>query len=125
MKRLTDERGLAAVYDSVGKNTFEQSLACLKPRAMLVLYGSAGGDVPPSDLIRLATLGSLYVTRPILRDYTLTREELVMRATEVFHAVATGKLQLRIENTYPLGGAAQAHWDLASRVTTGKSLLIP
>ena len=125
VKRLTDERGLAAVYDSVGKNTFERSLACLKPRGMLVLYGSAGGDVPPLDLIRLATVGSLYVTRPILRDYTLTREELVMRATEVFHAVATGKLQLRIENTYPLGEAAQAHWDLASRVTTGKSLLIP
>jgi NADPH2:quinone reductase len=109
VKRLTDERGLAAVYDSVGKNTFEQSLACLKPRGMLVLYGSAGGDVPPLDLIRLAALGSLYVTRPILRDYTLTREELVMRATEVFRAVATGKLQLRIENTYPLGEAAQAH----------------
>ena len=125
VKRLTDERGLAAVYDSVGKNTFEQSLACLKPRGMLVLYGSAGGDVPPLDLIRLATLGSLYVIRPILRDYTLTREELVMRATEVFHAVATGKLQLRIENTYPLGEAAQAHWDLASRVTRGKLLLIP
>ena len=113
------------MYDSVGKNTFEQSLTCLKPRGTLVLYGSAGGDVPPFDLTRLATLGSLYVTRPILRDYTLTREELVMRATEVFHAVATGKLQLRIENTYPLGEAAQAHWDLASRVTTGKLLLIP
>jgi len=125
VKLLTDERGLAAVYDSVGKNTFEQSLTCLKPRGTLVLYGSAGGDVPPFDLMRLATLGSLYVTRPILRDYTLTREELVMRATEVFHAVATGKLQLRIENTYPLGEAAQAHWDLASRVTTGKLLLIP
>src|SRR5258706_726486 len=125
VKRLTHERGLAAVYDSVGKNTFEQSLACLKPRGMLVLYGSAGGDVPPLDLIRLATLGSLYVTRPILRDYTLTREELVMRATEVFHAVATEKLHLRIENTYPLGEAAQAHWDLASPVTTGKLLLIP
>jgi NADPH2:quinone reductase len=125
VKRLTDERGLAAVYDPVGKSTFEQSLTCLKPRGTLVLYGSAGGDVPPFDLIRLATLGSLYVTRPILRDYTLTREELVMRATEVFHAVVTGKLHLRIENTYPLGEAAQAHWDLASRVTRGKLLLIP
>ena len=125
VKRLSDGGGLAAVYDSVGKSTFEQSLTCLKPRGTLVLYGSAGGDVPPLDLIRLATLGSLYVTRPILKDYTLTREELVMRATEVFHAVATGKLQLRIENTYPLGEAARAHWDLASRVTTGKLLLVP
>jgi NADPH:quinone reductase len=125
VKRLSDGGGLAAVYDSVGKSTFEQSLTCLKPRGILVLYGSAGGDVPPLDLIRLATLGSLYVTRPILKDYTLTREELLMRATEVFHAVATGKLQLRIENTYPLGEAARAHWDLASRVTTGKLLLVP
>jgi NADPH2:quinone reductase len=125
VKRLTDERGLAAVYDSVGKTTFEQSLTCLKPRGTLVLYGSAGGDVPPLDLIRLATLGSLYVTRPILRDYTLTRAELVTRATEVFNAVVTGKLQLPIVNKYPLGEAAQAHWDLASRVTTGKLLLIP
>jgi len=125
VKRLSHGGGLAAVYDSVGKSTFEQSLTCLKPRGTLVLYGSAGGDVPPLDLIRLATLGSLYVTRPILKDYTLTREELLMRATEVFHAVATGKLQLRIENTYPLGEAARAHWDLASRVTTGKLLLVP
>jgi NADPH:quinone reductase-like Zn-dependent oxidoreductase len=90
------------VYDSVGKGTFEQSLACLKPRGTLVLYGSAGGDVPPLDLIRLATLGSLYVTRPILRDYTLAREELVMRATEGFHTVATRKLHFRIEKTYSL-----------------------
>jgi NADPH2:quinone reductase len=125
VKRLSDGGGLAAVYDSVGKSTFEQSLTCLKPRGTLVLYGSAGGDVPPLDLIRLATLGSLYVTRPILKDYTLTREELLMRATEVFHAVATRRLQLRIENTYPLGEATRAHWDLASRVTTGKLLLVP
>src|SRR5712671_1272905 len=125
VKRLTEGRGLAAVYDSIGKSTFEQSLTCLKPRGTLVLYGSAGGDVPPLDLIRLATLGSLYVTRPILRDYTLTRAELVTRATEVFNAVVTGKLQLPIVNKYPLGEAAQAHWDLASRVTTGKLLLIP
>jgi NADPH2:quinone reductase len=125
VKRLTDGRGLATVYNSVGKDTFEQSLTCLRPRGTLVLYGSAGGDVPPFDLIRLASLGSLYVTRPVLRDYTLTREELVMRATEVFQAVAVGTLQLRIEHTYPLGEAAQAHGDLASRVTTGKLLLIP
>ncbi len=125
VKRLADGRGLATVYDSVGKSTFEQSLTCLRPRGTLVLYGSAGGDVPPFDLIRLASLGSLYVTRPVLRDYTLAREELVMRATEVFQAVAVGTLQLRIEDTYPLGEAAQAHRDLASRITTGKVLLIP
>ena len=84
MKRLSDGGGLAAVYDSVGKSTFEQSLTCLKPRGTLVLYGSAGGDVPPLDLIRLATLGSLYVTRPILKDYTLTREELVCEPQKFF-----------------------------------------
>jgi NADPH2:quinone reductase len=125
VKRLTDGRGLATVYDSVGEGTFEQSLTCLRPRGTLVLYGSAGGDIPPFDLIRLASLGSLYVTRPVLRDYTLTREELVMRATEVFHTVAAGKLRLRMERAYSLGEAAQAHRDLESRKTAGKLLLLP
>jgi NADPH2:quinone reductase len=77
VKRLTESRGLAAVYDSVGKATFEQSLACLKPRGTFVLYGSASGEVPAFDLIRLAPLGSLYVTRPILKHYTLSRNELI------------------------------------------------
>jgi NADPH2:quinone reductase len=73
VKRLTEGRGLAAVYDSIGKSTVEQSLTCLKARGTLVLYGSASGDAPPLDLMKLASLGSLYVTRPILRDYTLTQ----------------------------------------------------
>jgi NADPH:quinone reductase len=125
VKRLTEGRGLAAVYDSIGKSTFEQSLTCLKARGTLVLYGSASGDVPPLDLMKLASLGSLYVTRPILRDYTLTRDELVDRATEVFRAVVSGTLKLRMERTYALGEAAQAHRDLESRQTTGKLLLLP
>ncbi len=123
VKRLTHR--LAAVYDSIGKNTFEQSLTCLQARGTLVLYGSASGDVPPLDLMKLASLGSLYVTRPILRDYTLTRAELLDRAAEVFQAVVSGTLKLRMERTYSLGEAAQAHRDLESRKTTGKLLLLP
>jgi len=123
VKRLTHR--LAAVYDSIGKNTFEQSLTCLKARGTLVLYGSASGDVPPLDLMKLASLGSLYITRPILRDYTLTRTELLDRAKEVFQAVVSGALKLRMERTYSLGQAAQAHRDLESRKTTGKLLLLP
>jgi NADPH2:quinone reductase len=125
VKRLTDGRGLAAVYDSIGKSTFEWSLTCLKPRGTLVLYGSASGDVPPLDLMKLASLGSLYVTRPVLRDYTLTRNELVDRATEVFQALVSGVLTLRIERTYSLSEASQAHCDLESRKTAGKLLLLP
>ena len=123
VKRLTHR--LAAVYDSIGKNTFEQSLTCLKARGTLVLYGSASGDVPPLDLMKLASLGSLYITRPILRDYTLTRTELLDRAKEVFQAVVSGALKLRMERTSSLGQAAQAHRDLESRKTTGKLLLLP
>ena len=96
VKRLTENRGLAAVYDSVGKATFEQSLGCLKPRGTFVLYGSASGEVPAFDLIRLAPLGSLYVTRPILKHSTLHRNELMQRAMSVFDAVASGTLRLRI-----------------------------
>jgi NADPH:quinone reductase len=124
-KRLTDGRGLAAVYDSVGKSTFEGSLACLKPRGTLVLYGSASGEVPAFDLIRLAPLGSLYVTRPILKHYTLTRHELLQRAKSVFESIAAGTLKLRIERVYLLNEATQAHRDLEERSTTGKLLLIP
>jgi NADPH2:quinone reductase len=125
VERLTEGRGLAAVYDSIGKSTAERSLTCLKARGTLVLYGSASGDVPPLDLMKLASLGSLYVTRPILRDYTLTQNELVDRATEVFQAVVSGALKLRIERTYSLSEAAQAHCDLESRKTAGKLLLLP
>jgi len=125
VKRLTQGRGLAAVYDSIGKSTVARSLTCLKARGTLVLYGSASGDVPPLDLMKLASLGSLYVTRPILRDYTLTRTELVDRATQVFQAVVSGALKLRIERPYSLSEAAQAHRDLESRKTAGKLLLLP
>jgi NADPH2:quinone reductase len=125
VKRLTEGRGLPVVYDSVGKSTFEQSLTCLRPRGLMVLFGGASGAVPPFDLIRLSTMGSLYVTRPTLKDYIATREDLLARATEVMNGVADGSLKLRLEHTYPLAEAAQAHRDLEGRKTTGKLLLIP
>ena len=113
------------VYDSVGKTTFDGSLACLRPRGMLVLFGGSSGAVPPFDLIRLSTMGSLYVTRPTLKNYTATREELEQRAGDVLRWVADETLKLRLEHTYPLADAAQAHRDLEARKTTGKVLLIP
>jgi len=125
VKTLTEGRGLVAVYDSVGKSTFEQSLQCLRPRGIVVLFGGASGAVPPFDLIRLSTMGSLYVTRPTLKDYTVSRSDLEVRAKDVFDGVASGTLKLRLEHIYPLPDAAQAHRDLESRKTTGKLLLIP
>ena len=125
VKRLTAGRGLPVVYDSVGKSTFEQSLTCLKPRGLMVLFGGASGAVPPFDLIRLSTIGSLYVTRPTLKDYIVTRADLMARADDVLSGVAAGKLKLRVDHTYPLAGVARAHTELESRKTTGKLLLIP
>jgi NADPH:quinone reductase len=125
IKTLTQGKGLPVVYDSVGKSTFEQSLQCLQPRGLLVLFGGASGAVPPFDLIRLSTMGSLYITRPTLKNYVATRADLEARAKDVFDAVANGTLKLRLQHTYPLADAAHAHRDLESRKTTGKLLLIP
>jgi len=125
VRELTGGRGLPVVYDSVGKTTFDGSLACLRPRGMLVLFGGSSGAVPPFDLIRLSTRGSLYITRPTLKDYTATREELEQRAGDVLRWVADGTLKLRLEHTYPLADAAQAHRDLEARKIAGKVLLIP
>lgn len=124
VKRLAPS-GLHAVYDSVGKSTFEKSLSVLRRRGMLVLFGASSGAVPPFDLIRLSQMGSLYVTRPTLKDYTATRSELEQRAGDIFRAVAKGELMLRVEHVYPLADAAHAHRDLEARKTTGKLLLIP
>lgn len=124
-KRLTNGRGVDVVYDSVGKTTFEKSLNCLRPRGLLALFGASSGAVPPFDLIQLSTRGSLFVTRPTLKDYIATRAELEERAGAVFNWVLQGKLKVRSEHTYPLAQAAQAQIDLASRKTTGKLLLLP
>jgi NADPH2:quinone reductase len=125
VREFTSGAGVPVVYDSVGKTTFDGSLACLRPRGILVLYGGSSGAVPPFDLIQLSTRGSLYITRPTLKDYTASREELEQRAGDVLGWVADGSLKLRLEHSYPLADAAQGHRDLEGRKTTGKVLLIP
>jgi NADPH2:quinone reductase len=125
VREFTGGAGVPVVYDSVGKTTFDGSLACLQPRGLLALFGGSSGAVPPFDLIKLSTMGSLYVTRPTLKSYIATRAELEHRAGDILRWIAEGKLHLRLEHTYPLADAAQAHIDLASRKTTGKVLLIP
>jgi NADPH2:quinone reductase len=125
VKKRMSGSGLAAVYDSVGKTTFEKSLSVLRPRGVCALFGASSGPVPPFDLIRLSALGSLYVTRPTLKDYTLGREELESRATSVLNDVASGALKLRIAHVYQLADAQSAHRDLEGRKTTGKLLLLP
>jgi NADPH2:quinone reductase len=123
VQRLTAGRGLAVIYDAVGKATFDKSLLSLKSRGALVLYGSSSGPVPPFDPERLAKR-ALYLTRPLLGAYTVTRSELLTRATDILNAIINGSLRVRVERTYPLAEAAQAHRDLESRKTTGKLLLI-
>jgi NADPH2:quinone reductase len=123
--RLTGGAGVDVVYDSVGQATFDGSLKCLRPRGLMVLYGGASGPVPPFELQRLSAGGSLFITRPTLGSYVLTRAELLGRAGAVLTAVQRHELVLRIEDALPLAEAAQAHTRLASRQTTGKLLLIP
>jgi NADPH2:quinone reductase len=125
VRRLTGGRGVDVVYDSVGRTTFEGSLASLRPRGLLVLYGQSSGPVLPFDLRRLNDLGSLFVTRPSLAHYTATREELELRAGAVLRDVASGRLRVRVGARWPLAEAAAAHRALESRATTGKVLLVP
>lgn len=125
VKRLTDGHGVNVVYDSVGKTTFEKSLNVLAPRGYLVLFGQSGGPVFPVDPAILGVKGSLFLTRTTLGHYTATREELLQRAGDVLGWVASGQLKLRIEQTFPLGEAAEAHRRLEGRQTTGKVLLLP
>jgi NADPH2:quinone reductase len=125
VQRLTAGRGVAVVYDSVGRDTFERSLDCAALRGMVVLFGQASGRVPPFDPQVLNTKGGLFLTRPSLNHYTHTREELLARASDVLGGVADGTLRLRIDRTFPLDGAADAHRYLESRQATGKLLLIP
>jgi len=113
------------VYDGVGKDTFDQSLASLKPRGMLALFGASSGPVPPVDPQRLNAAGSVYLTRPSTGAYLLDRAEFEWRAADLFGALADGTLNVRIGGRYKLEEAAQAHTDLQSRRTTGKLLLLP
>jgi len=121
----TEDVGAHVVYDGVGKDTFDDSLAALRPRGLMVLYGAASGQVPPVDPQRLNSGGSLYLTRPKMADYTADPEELRWRAGEVFDWITKDELEVRIGGTYPLAEAARAQDDLASRRTTGKLLLLP
>jgi NADPH2:quinone reductase len=124
-KRLTGGKGVDVVYDSVGKTTFEKGLNVLRPRGMMALFGGSSGAVPPFDPLTLTQKGSLYLTRPSIGHYIITRQELQQRAVAVFGMIRAGKLKLRIEHIYPLQQGAQAHRDLEGRKTTGKLLLIP
>jgi len=123
--RVTDGCGADVVYDGVGKDTFDASLAALRPRGLLALFGGSSGQVPPVDPQRLNSGGSLFLTRPTLADYTADRAELLWRAGDVLDAVARGELNVRIGLEYSLAHAPQAHEDLAARRTTGKLILIP
>lgn len=124
-KRLTEGRGVDVVYDSVGKDTFDKSLNCLRPRGYMVLFGQSSGPVPPIDPQILNPKGSLFLTRPSLGHYLLTREEMLRRASDLFRWVSQGELHVMIDRTYPLAEAAEAHRALDGRLTQGKVLLIP
>lgn len=125
VRDLTDGVGVQVVYDGVGKDTFDGSLASLRPRGFLVLFGAASGAVPPVDPQRLNAGGSLSLTRPKLADFLANPQERRWRSSEVFGAAADGSLKVRIGATYPLAEARRAHEDLEGRRTTGKVLLVP
>ena len=124
-RRLTDGIGVDVAYDSVGKSTWEKSMNCLRPRGYLVLFGNASGAVPAIDPMLLSQKGSLYLTRPTLVSYTLTRDELLGRANDILTWVDSGKLNVRIDRVVPLADAADAHRALESRATKGKVLIQP
>jgi NADPH2:quinone reductase len=125
VRELTGGRGVDVVYDGVGKTTFDASLASLAVRGTLVLLGGASGQVPPFDLQRLNSGGSLAISRPSIAHFLLTEEERAWRAGELFGAILDGSLDVRIGATYPLAEAADAHRALEGRLTTGKVLLVP
>lgn len=125
VREITQGEGVAVVYDSIGKDTFMDSLACLRPMGMMVLFGSASGPVPPFDLQLLARMGSLFVTRPTLFTYTAKRQDLLQSATELFDVVRSGKVKIEVNQSFPLKDAAQAHRALEARQTTASTILLP
>jgi NADPH:quinone reductase len=125
VRRVTDGRGADVVFDGVGKDTFDASLSVLRPRGMMVLFGGSSGQVPPFQIQRLNSGGSLFLTRPTLANYVADRTELRWRASDIFTWIAKGELSVRIGAEYPLADAARAHEDLAARRTTGKLILVP
>jgi NADPH2:quinone reductase len=125
VNEITDGRRVRVVYDSVGRDTFEQSLDCLQPRGMLVSFGQSSGSVPPLDIGRLSAKGSLYLTRPTLMTYTSTREDLVRSAGALLDVVGSGAVRVEVNQQFALAEAAQAHRALEGRRTTGSSILLP
>ena len=125
VRAITGGKGVPAVYDSVGKSTFEGSLKSLAPRGVLVSFGEASGEPEPVAPRRLGTLGSIFLTHPSLPDYTATREQLFANASELFGMVRSGRIRISIERSYALEDAPQAHRDLEARRTTGSIVLIP
>lgn len=125
VKEITGGRGVKVVYDSIGKDTFERSLDCLRPFGLMASFGNASGPVPPFSLGVLGPKGSLYVTRATLFTHLATREGTQAMADELFEVVQRGAVKVRIDQRYPLAEVAQAHRDLESRKTTGSSVLTP
>ena len=125
VRELTDGAGVPAVYDSVGKDSFEDSLDCLQPLGILVSFGQASGAVPPLSINRLAAKGSLYLQRPTLMAYADPRENLLKMADELFAVVGSGAVQIRTNQTFTLAEAAEAHRALEGRRTTGSTVLLP
>ena len=125
VREITGGQGVAAVYDSVGKDTFMGSLDCLRPLGMMVSFGNASGPVPPFEPAILAAKGSLFFTRPTLMTYTAQRADLLASAAELFEVVSSGAVRIEVRQTYPLAETARAHRDLEARKTTGSTVLLP
>ena len=125
VRDITDGAGVDVVYDSVGKDTFDGSLACLRPMGLMVSYGNASGPVAPVAPLELMQKGSLFLTRPTLQHYAARRADLLDMAAELFEVVGSGAVTIRVNQTYPLANAAQAHRDLEARRTTGATVLLP
>ncbi len=124
VREITGGEGVHAVYDSIGKDTFEGSLACLRPLGLMAQFGEASGEPPLVSPRKLGTLGSVYLTHPSLPHYTATREDFETSANDLFEVVGSGVVKIAIDRTYPLADAAQAHIDLAARRTTGSIVLL-
>jgi len=125
VRELTGGKGVAVVYDGVGKDTFIGSLDSLRPRGMMVTFGNASGPVPPVDLLQLSQRGSLFITRPTLMHYSARRDELLALGDELFDVVGSGKVRIEVNQSYALADAAAAHRDLEARKTTGSTILVP
>ncbi len=125
VREITAGEGVAVVYDSIGKDTFMDSLSCLRPLGMMVLFGAASGAVPPFDPQVLAQKGSVFLTRPTLFTYVAKRSDLIAMSNELFEVVTSGKVRIEVNQRYPLREAAQAHRDLEARRTTGSTVLLP